>query len=319
MAAHDPGGARLDRAAWVDPAVLERERRRVFATAWLCLATVDRLAVPGGCVATWMGNRPILVLQRRGGPVAFVDRCPCCERPLHLSPRGIEGSLACAAHGAVEGNAERVPSLAPRGGLLFASFDPDPLPLADWLGGLAPWLDRALGAGLQAAGSVPLPWSFDGNWKLPVERSCEAGGDEVVVAGPGVCVRRGGSLRSVTVFPNLCLDLAHHSLHVWHPATAVRTRVETTAIVRRDATAAERRQARHAAMLAWGPLGGETQALAPAWQSITAAAAGPLARRVPLPLLAHERGPRAFHAWWVERLQATNERPAPSEALRLTG
>jgi hypothetical protein len=262
-----------------------------------------------------MGDLPVLLRRAsRGGLEAIVDRCPCCGLALSARGDGADSRAACPRHGEIDERAERVPRLEARGGLLFGSLDPEALPLADWLGDLLPWFDRAVAPGLQGEGT--LPWSYAGNWKLAVEHGCDAArGDRALAAGPGSCILRGETVTSISLFPNLSFDATRGLLHVWHPVAPDRTQVETICVSAAGATAEMRIARRRAAMLGWGQ---ETQAPATAWQAITAGAAAPLLRRVPVVLLDAESGARAFYGWWAERLRHANERPARADRLHLT-
>lgn len=311
---YDTARRRLQRSVWSDPAVHAAELRRLFGSCWLCLAPLDRLGRPETVVATHMGDLAVLLYrQPQGALVAVVDRCPFCSESLSIREVGGSGRLTCPRHGDVDERAERVPRLESRGGLLLGCLDGEALPLADWLGPYLPWFDRAVAPGLVSEGT--LPWSFAGNWKLGLQHGCDASaGERVIAAGPGVCTVRGETVTSMSVFPNLSLDVARGLLHVWHPIAPDLTQVETTGVSLPSASAAARATARRAALPAWSQ---ETRWLAAAWESITTASAAPLAGRLPVPLLETEGGARAFYGWWSDRVQGANARTTRPDRLHL--
>ncbi len=321
---YDEATALLDRAAFVDPAIHALELRRIFATSWLFVGPANWVERPGDWMTTRMGDVPVVVWRDHAGiPRAFVNLCPRCDRLPCIGARGHASRLGCARHGtAGDGDSDLtpLPGLDIHGGLVFACLDAAALPFGDWLGPFARLLDAALdgvGGSVEAAGNASLPWSFEGNWKLAVERFCgdidggqfaHAATDEAmgvsppttrragtqVAVGPGAATigadGEAGRGRTVpmgfALFPNLSFDAATASLHVWHPVGPSRTDVDTYCLVARDAAAETREAALRATRFAWGAAGLRSQDLVGAWRSITASSAGLHARRVPLTLRA---------------------------------
>jgi hypothetical protein len=108
---------------------------------------------------------------------------------------------------------------------------------------------------------------------------------------------------AISVFPNLSFDAETGCLLVWHPRGPDRTEVHLYCLVERTAIAAVRRDRQRACVLRFGPGSVTMQRYSDAWSSLTAQAARPLARRVPVTFpLPHESCQRDFYRWWRGRL-----------------
>lgn len=300
----DPASATLDRRAFSDPAIHALELDRLFASSWLFAGPANWLAQPGDWITARLGAEPVVVWRDENGALqGIIDLCPRCQRPLSIGERGSAATIACRAHPQATDLA-RVPQLAEHHGLVFATLDPETLPLSEQADVIAP-------SRMIAVGEHRLRWIFGGNWKLAMEHFCGAIDDGNWIHAASDLPRRA----AITLYPNLTFDPATSSLQIWHPVAPDRTEVDTWCVVAHDATAAERDAARRATQRAWGPGGLLAQDLAPHWQSVTETSKGLLARRHPLPLR-QESGQHAFYAWWQQRLTA-NTRPRRPLALSL--
>jgi Rieske 2Fe-2S family protein len=66
----------LEREAYVDQAVFERELERIFERSWICVARSDELEEPGRYVLARAGRESVVVLRNQDGSVrAFVNLC----------------------------------------------------------------------------------------------------------------------------------------------------------------------------------------------------------------------------------------------------
>lgn len=299
----DPERDTLDRSAFSDPAIHALELDRLFAPSWLFAGPANWLAQSGDWIAAHLGAEPVVIWRDGTGALqGFVDLCPRCQRSLSPGERGSATTIGCPRH--PQAALARVPQLAERHGLVFATLNPDALPLPEQPGFVR--------EPMIAVGEHCLRWTFAGNWKLAMEHFCGAIDSGTWVHAASDLPRRA----ALTLFPNMTFDPATSSLQVWHPVAPDRTDVDTWCIVPTDATAAQRDAARRATVRAWGPGGLLAQDLAPHWQSVTETSRGLLARRHPLPL-GQESGQRAFYAWWHHRLTAANTRPRHSMPLNL--
>ncbi len=100
-------GAPLDEAwtipaAWyVDPDVLELERRTVFARSWQVAGRVDQLLAPGSFVSSELpaGEPAVLVRGTDGILRAFFNVCRHHAAAVVTEPHGVARALRCPYHG----------------------------------------------------------------------------------------------------------------------------------------------------------------------------------------------------------------------------
>src|SRR2546423_6490027 len=147
----------LPSSAYLDPAIREREKDRIFARTWQLVAHRNELARPGDFKPTTILDEPILLTHAQDGKLrGFYNVCRH-RAALVVSTRGNRRSLQCGYHGWVygldgrlqtaremEGTEDfdkadfglvpiRVETLGP---FVFANLDPDAKPLADWIGAI---------------------------------------------------------------------------------------------------------------------------------------------------------------------------------------
>jgi phenylpropionate dioxygenase-like ring-hydroxylating dioxygenase large terminal subunit len=185
----------ISRRCWTDHAVYDLEVLGIFGRAWLFLGHESQIRSAGDFVQAYMCETPIILSRgtdlkihaninscsHRGLPVCRADhgntrRFIC---PYHNWSYTVEGELATIPQeNALAGKPDksklglkRVPRLESWRGLIFGSFDPDIIPLEEYLGDMRFYLDAFLGrfsAGIEFMGA-PHRWVLDANWKLPVE------------------------------------------------------------------------------------------------------------------------------------------------------
>lgn len=185
----------ISRRCWTDQAVYDLEVRGIFGRAWLFLGHESQIRRVGDFVQAYMCETPIILSRgadlrihaninscsHRGLPVCRADhgntrRFIC---PYHNWSYTVEGELSTIPQeNALAGKPDksklglkRVPRLESWRGLIFGSFDPDIIPLEEYLGDMRFYLDAFLGrfpAGIEFMGA-PHRWVLDANWKLPVE------------------------------------------------------------------------------------------------------------------------------------------------------
>jgi len=185
----------ISRRCWNDPEVYALAKRGIFGKAWLFLGHESQLRNAGDFVQAYMCETPIILSRgqdlrlyaninsctHRGLPVCRADhgntrRFVC---PYHNWSYTVEGELVTipqehALHNKPDKSAlglKRVPRVESWQGLVFGSFDPDIVPLEDYLGDMRFYLDAFLQRfpnGIEFMGA-PHRWVLDANWKLPVE------------------------------------------------------------------------------------------------------------------------------------------------------
>lgn len=170
------GGAALTlhAKAYSDPAILERERREVFAKAWIIIGHVSEVQQPGDFATGSIAGEPVVVVRDADGTLrAFSNVCRhraaqlatgvgSCGKVLRCPYHGwtyrLDGSLAAMPEGRGFGedfdrDAVRLPAfrVGVLAGLVFVSMDPDIEPLEEWFGDIAERLES-----LNIAQLVPL-------------------------------------------------------------------------------------------------------------------------------------------------------------------
>lgn len=121
-----------------------------------------------------------------------------------------------------------------------------------------------------------------------------------------------------TLFPNLSFDWRIPSLHVWHPRGPSTTEIHSFCIVKKNASADAKEQARRAFQFQYGPAGVQSQRQAEIWRSISARISSEtdLVLNIQMGLgrerdanipgkladLLSESNQRSFFSWWQERL-----------------
>lgn len=153
------GGARLtlNAKAYADPEILERERREVFAKAWMIIGHVAEVRHPGDFTTGEIGGEPVVVVRGEDGELrAFSNICRhraarlaegagSCGKVLRCPYHGwtyrLDGTLAAMPEGRGFGedfdrDAVRLPAfqVAELGGLVWVNMDADAPPIRTWFG-----------------------------------------------------------------------------------------------------------------------------------------------------------------------------------------
>lgn len=185
----------ISRRCWSDERVYALEKEAIFGKAWLFLGHESQIPQPGDFVQAYMCETPIILSRgvdegvyanvnscsHRGLPVCRVDsgntkRFVC---PYHNWAYSVEGDLVAipqeseVAHKPDKAalGLKRVPRVESWRGMVFGSFDPDIIPLEDYLGDMRFYLDaffERFPQGIEFVGA-PHRWVINANWKLPVE------------------------------------------------------------------------------------------------------------------------------------------------------
>jgi choline monooxygenase len=182
-------------ARWyADADVHERERARIFASAWQYAGPAEWVSRPGSFFPAQIGHVPVAVVRGSDGALrGFVNVCrhrghlvvtgPGCREtlqcPYHAWTYDLDGSLRRAPR------SERVPGFDPHelsllpvsvgswGPFLFANPAPDASPLEQWLGELPALVAES---GLDV-GAIRFhshhEWPIDANWKVVMENFLE--------------------------------------------------------------------------------------------------------------------------------------------------
>jgi 3-phenylpropionate/trans-cinnamate dioxygenase subunit alpha len=192
----DSQGGLLDRAVFTDEQLYRQEMRRVFAASWLFLAHTDQFHKPGDFFTTFMGEDPVIVTMDKNRKIrAYLNSCRHRGARVCRADFGATKSFTCTYHGwaydlegklisipnkegypdsfqAAQWGLVEVPHVDSYHGLIFATWDPEPVSLRDSLGDMAWYMDAMLdhdAAGTVVVGGVH-KWVLEGNWKLAAEQ-----------------------------------------------------------------------------------------------------------------------------------------------------
>jgi Rieske 2Fe-2S family protein len=183
--------ASLPSRYYVDPAVYERERARLFHARWLCAGREEEWPEPGAFALRDVAGESILVVRDRAGALrAFYNVCRhrgsvLCEAAAGRFPRH---GITCPYHGwtyGFDGRLQGTPYMVRMpefqkpdyplypvqtgrwGGFVWLNLAADPPSLRSELGGLWTYFDRYGLEGLRRAHR--LEYDVAANWKLLVE------------------------------------------------------------------------------------------------------------------------------------------------------
>ena len=182
---------------FTDAEVYRQEQERIFGHTWLYVAHESQLPAPGDYLTNYLGEVAVIVVRDPAGHLRVLrNQCVHRGNKVCLFDRGQARSFTCTFHGwqydttgalvgvpyyeeAYRGELDRadwgleaVPRVESYGGLVFASWDPAIVPLAEYLGDLRWYLDRLLVqehlGGMEVVGGRQR-YLMPANWKLQAE------------------------------------------------------------------------------------------------------------------------------------------------------
>jgi glycine betaine catabolism A len=132
-------GRMLPRAAYVDPAVFEWEKRHMFGGGWVCVGRSDQVAAPGDMRAEPLGTGSVLLTRAEDGVLhAFANTCR--HRGHELLPCGASAQqrvIICPYHSwtyALNGDLRAAASFKNHPGFATAEWGLVELPVTEWHG-----------------------------------------------------------------------------------------------------------------------------------------------------------------------------------------
>jgi phenylpropionate dioxygenase-like ring-hydroxylating dioxygenase large terminal subunit len=155
----------VSRRCWSDEGVYELEKRGIFGKSWLFLGHESQVRQPGDFVQAYMCETPVILVRGQDGVVrALINSCTHRGLPVCRVDHGNAKRFICPYHNwayAVEGDLVAIPQESevqhkpdksslglkpvPRveswRGMIFGSFDPDIIPLEEYLGDMRFYLD----------------------------------------------------------------------------------------------------------------------------------------------------------------------------------
>jgi choline monooxygenase len=190
---------------YLEPAVLEREKERIFARTWQLVARADELARIGDFVPATIVDEPIVITHGLDGELrGFYNVCRHRAGQVALT-RGNRKSLQCRYHGwtyGLDGALRACPEMegtegfrkadfglvpirvARWGPFVFANLDPDAPPLDQFMGAIPDEVARA-GYDVDSMRLVERrDYVIECNWKVYVDNYLE--GYHLPIAHPGL-------------------------------------------------------------------------------------------------------------------------------------
>lgn len=188
----------VHRSAYASPEVFEEEKRRVLRRSWVVLGHESEVRNKGDFIVRTVIDRDIIFNRDMQGRVnAFFNTCRHRGATVCREARGNRKTFVCPYHGwayrssgelvdqaAKFGYSERfnddgfyhltrVPRLESRAGFWFINFDPEAIPLSDYLADAGPNLDAIAeqsGAGMEVVRGCH-EYEIKANYKLICENS----------------------------------------------------------------------------------------------------------------------------------------------------
>jgi phenylpropionate dioxygenase-like ring-hydroxylating dioxygenase large terminal subunit len=196
---HQRGLFQVNRQAFVDESLLQRERDAVFDKSWLYVGHASEIPNLGDYVTRKVGGRPVILVRQQDGAIqVLLNSCPhrgnrVCREKSGNARRfscfyhawtfstdgallGVPGSEAYApAFDKGEMGLKPVPRLEVYRGLIFASYDANIVDLVSYLGNAREYVDLMLdfsGDDLEIVAGAQ-SYAMRANWKLLVENSID--------------------------------------------------------------------------------------------------------------------------------------------------
>ena len=182
----------VSRDVFVKDEIFRAELERIFDRTWVFLAHETEISEPGDFVCRSLGSAPTVVVRDDDGCIhAFLNSCRHRGSEVCRADSGNIRNFVCPYHGWTYARDGRlitttfdrhfpkefdrsqfglaaVPRLESYRGLIFGSWNPDVMPLRDYLGEIAwyidPFLARSPG-GMEVL-APPHRWRARANWKI---------------------------------------------------------------------------------------------------------------------------------------------------------
>lgn len=174
--------------------IYEQELREIFARSWVFLAHETMIPKPGDFIQNYIGEDPVVIVrQKDGGVVAFLNQCRHRGMRLCRADRGNAKNFTCSFHGwsyGIDGSLLNVPfgdeiydketlkqancrrvRLYNYKEFIFGTWDYSAPDFPEYLGDFAWYLDAYIDrfeGGFEVAGVHK--WEIPANWKFNAEQ-----------------------------------------------------------------------------------------------------------------------------------------------------
>ena len=190
---------RIHTSMYTDPALFDAEMETIFNNTWVWVAHESEVPDAGSYKNHWVGKQPVIVVRDRKGQInVLLNRCRHRGATVCEGKKGKTNSFVCPYHGwsyALDGSLRGVPApesygdtlnkadyplvslrVERYGGMVFATFKQDLMPLVEYLGPAAKWIDLFMkqGGGYPVKAHGAHRFRFPGNWKIQLENTSDA-------------------------------------------------------------------------------------------------------------------------------------------------
>jgi benzoate/toluate 1,2-dioxygenase subunit alpha len=187
---------RVHRAVYTDAAIFDEEMQRIWEQTWVFIGHESEVAQPGDYKTTWMGRNPVIMCRDKGsGLNVLMNRCMHRGAVVCREERGNSTAFRCSYHGWTYNNRGELAVVTAKGGygpdfdqstmgllraarveayrgFVFASLNPDVLPLPQHLGRARHYLDLCVDYAPEGAIDVrsgAQRYGYPANWKFQIE------------------------------------------------------------------------------------------------------------------------------------------------------
>ncbi len=190
---------RVHTSLYRDAALFDVEMDKIFGATWVWVAHASELPSKNTFKTTFVGKQPVIVTRDKDDQIhVLLNRCRHRASSVCEAKRGKASVFVCPYHGwsyDVDGGLRKIPHIGgydeafdkadyglkslrveQYAGLIFATFNDEIEPLADFLGPAKKWIDlfmkQGAGFGVKAAGEHR--FRYPGNWKIQLENTTDA-------------------------------------------------------------------------------------------------------------------------------------------------
>jgi phenylpropionate dioxygenase-like ring-hydroxylating dioxygenase large terminal subunit len=188
-----PEEGRVPAFIHTDPEVYHLEQKRLFSRVWLFVAHESEIAAPGDFVVRDLADRSVIVARGDDGTIrVFLNSCRHRGMRIAVEDEGSGPSWRCSYHGFTYRNngtflgapyqrfaytegldRDSLRLIEAKSdsfrGMVFATWNPDPEPLTDYLAGMGWYLEILIGRAEFEVVGVAQKWVMPTAWKLPAE------------------------------------------------------------------------------------------------------------------------------------------------------